>query len=94
MSEPLFNLKPMQGLDIIAFELDRQIQVNSDQQIHIQALESRIKELEDRIKTLVDSASGTNNWVLLVSNVPPILGTSRGKCKPALPLILKTLVFY
>jgi hypothetical protein len=46
--------KPLPGLEIIAHELDRQIQINSE-------LLCKIQMLEERIKTLVDSASGTDN---------------------------------
>lgn len=61
MNDPLFNLKPMHGLDIIAHELDRALQQNADQQIYIQSLESRVQELEERLKSLENNSSGTNN---------------------------------
>ncbi len=46
--------KPLPGLEIVAHELERQICINSE-------LLHKVQELEERIKTLVDSASGTDN---------------------------------
>lgn len=52
------------GMDFIAYELDRQIQINSELSNRILDLESRVLELEQENEDLRLKASGTNNVVL------------------------------
>ena len=59
--------KPFAGLEIIAHELDRQMQINSELMTKNQELEQRIQVLEKLLDSYMNSSSGSNNAVLLWS---------------------------